>query len=486
MSDQLPDARFCRRAMNPFPLRLFWLTSVPVVIVLAAVGLSTPWMTTTGRVSCVVGASVFLALYLRWLTGKLARRQAVLTRAVEDLVQGNLAERLEAGTDDVAPLALAINRLGAALRDQGHEQLRRAEVSESNRRLLQAVLSTMVEGVVVVDANQRILFTNNAAVPLLDFRTRDVLGKHIWEVARSPRIQELVERLLQAPQPLQEEFELKRTKCIVALNGAPLPAEPIPGAVLVLHDITELRRLEHMRRDFVANVSHELKTPLTSIQAYADTLASGAVDDPERAREFLDRILDQSDRLYRLILDLLQLAKVESESESFAAEDVSVAESVEAALEAHAGIIDSRQINVEVQRPEDPLLARVGRREFRTILENLIGNAVNYTPDGGRVQVVWCEEQGLVRIDVGDTGIGIAREHQARIFERFYRVDRARDRKRGGTGLGLAIVKNLVQVFGGSIELRSELGRGSTFTVRLPLAEPEETPRSPRVTRQTP
>ncbi len=399
--------------------RRFWLTAVPVIVAVVLAGLLTPVLNTNvARITIALLCAFPVVLFLWWSARTMEQHLHEVARTLESYTAGSLADRLVEGSDGTAPITAALNRLGVTLQDQRSELRRRSETDTSNSRLLQAVLATMVEGVVVVDADQRVLFTNDAARPLLDFRTRNVLGKHIWEVARSPQIQEIVETLLGSSEPVQEEFELKRTRSIVALNGAPLPANPVPGVVLVLHDVTELRRLENMRRDFVTNVSHELKTPLTSIQAYADTLLSGAVDDPERSREFLERIMDQSDRLYRLILDLLQLAKVESEADSFVAESIAVREVVDAVCETHANIADTKRITVQTIPPTQPVCALVGRRDLRTILDNLIGNAIAYTGEGGHVTIAWVEDHAQVRIDVSDTGMGIAREQQSRVFER--------------------------------------------------------------------
>lgn len=460
------------RQVDTLLSRLFLMMILPTVAVVGAVGLLAPLMPNlAGQLGIAAGGIVLILLSARWIARDVDGRIAAIAGVVDALREGRRADRLSDGTDDeIGRLATVVNRLSEGLSRQQHEQRRRSEGSESTSQLLQAVLKTMVEGVVVIDADQRLLFTNEAARPLLDFATRDVLGKRIWEVARSPQIQDVVGRLLESHEPLHAEFELPRTKSVVSLNGAALPSDPVPGVVIVLHDITELRRLENIRRDFVTNVSHELKTPLTSIQAYADTLASGAVDDPDRAREFLERILDQSDRLYRLILDLLQLAKIESEAETFVAEHVDVAEVIEECIGGQADIAEGKQITVRLRPLGSRVVALVGRRELRTILDNLINNSLTYTPEGGQVRVAWSADAGRARISVTDTGIGISRDQQSRVFERFYRVDRARDRKRGGTGLGLAIVKNLTQVFDGQVDVQSEQGKGTTFTLWFPLA----------------
>jgi two-component system phosphate regulon sensor histidine kinase PhoR len=338
--------------------------------------------------------------------------------------------------------------------------------------LLEAVLRTMVEGVVVVDRELRVLFANEAARPLLDLRTRSTVGRAIWEVARLPRIQEMLKGVIETREQTQAEVELPRTKSIVSVTATPLPDEPVPGAVLVLQDVTELRRLESVRRDFVSNVSHELKTPLTSIQAYADTLLSAEDADPAQQQQFLERIITESERLHQLIVEIIRLGQIESQPDLFEIEPVCVDTVARECLETHHAIAQSKGVNLHLEPPAEPISVSADPHELRTILDNLLDNACKFTPGGGQVTVRWRAEGTHGLIEVEDTGIGIPSEQRGRVFERFYRVDRARDRDRGGTGLGLAIVKHLCQLFGGSVDVRSQLGRGSTFCVRLPLALP--------------
>jgi two-component system phosphate regulon sensor histidine kinase PhoR len=270
----------------------------------------------------------------------------------------------------------------------------------------------------------------------------------------------------------------------IDIHVQPLPGTPCPGVVLVVHDTTELRRLEAMRRDFVANVSHELKTPLSSIKAYTETLRNGALADPENSQRFLMRIEEQADRLHHLILDMLMLARLESEQQAFEITTVNVKDVVTACLNDHRQAAEAKRIELigaevgeKAPSPQpspagsgrDTVLVRADREGLREILDNLVDNAIKYTPDMGTVTIDWQPNGSMARISVRDTGIGIKPKDQPRVFERFYRVDKARSRELGGTGLGLAIVKHLVQSFGGRVSVESESGKGSTFTVELPL-----------------
>jgi two-component system phosphate regulon sensor histidine kinase PhoR len=247
--------------------------------------------------------------------------------------------------------------------------------------------------------------------------------------------------------------------------------------VLVMHETTALRRLESLRRDFVANVSHELKTPLSSIKAYAETLRNGALNDPQASVTFVERIQEQADRLHHLILDMLSLARIESEQEVFEISSVSVQEAVDGCFESHRPAADAKQIQLIAEPQSTGCFVKADPEGLREILDNLVDNAIKYTPDGGRVIVRWraneAADGGNTRtatIEVEDTGIGIAADALTRVFERFYRVDKARSRELGGTGLGLAIVKHLAQSFGGGVSARSQTGHGSTFLVTLPLS----------------
>ncbi len=334
--------------------------------------------------------------------------------------------------------------------------------------LFEAVLGTMIDGVVVTNPSLTLLYINRAARNLLEVGDRPVIGKLLSEVSRSAPLQDVIETAFRTRSHQRTELQLTRQKLTLAVSAAPLNVDPSGGILIVLHDVTELRRLERMRREFVSNVSHELKTPLTSIQAYSDTLLSGGLDDEAHRQSFVERIQEQADRLQTLILDLLRLARIESDDVAFEIRSVDVGEVVTECIEDRSEVATSKGLKLEMKPPVAPVVAQAEAEGLRTILSNLIENAINYTPAGGAVEVSWSAHGGMVQIVVSDTGVGIPKEHQSRVFERFYRVDRARSRALGGTGLGLSIVKHLAQAFGGRVELESEQGRGSRFIVWLP------------------
>jgi two-component system phosphate regulon sensor histidine kinase PhoR len=403
------------------------------------------------------------------LARSLVRPLRELTQSAEQIAAGDYGQKVfAAGRDEVSTLARAFNHMSAQLRTQ-FGQL------EADRQQLRAILSGMVEGVVALDAEQRILFANDRAAQLLEFQAPTAVGRKLWEVFRQRPLQELVTRALTGPEPCEEELSWPGgSPRSLLVHAARLTGSPGQGAVLVIHDTSELRRLERVRQEFVANVSHELKTPLAVIKACIETLIDGALDDLENRELFLDQIREQTDRLNALILDLLSLARIEAGTEMFEFQEVALDRVVAACLERHRAraegknqILSSGRLEVPGQG-DDPVWAWADEEAVGQILENLVDNALKYTPAGGRIHVRWGAEGDEVRLEVEDSGIGIAERDLARIFERFYRVDRARSRELGGTGLGLSIVKHLAQAMHGSVAAASRPGQGSTFTVRLP------------------
>ncbi|MFO0816825.1 MAG: ATP-binding protein [Pirellulales bacterium] len=369
------------------------------------------------------------------------------------------------GRDEVAVLGNTFNRMQESL------AARWGELRRNNDRL-EGMMRSMEEGVLALDAEERIVLANDASRMLLELGEGNVAGRRLWEATRVRALRDAFLETFPSGHASVKEFETTGVvRRVLTLRATRLPGEPSPGVMMVLHDVSELRRLENLRRDFVANVSHELKTPLSSIKAYAETLRLGALEDTTHNRVFVERIEEQADRLHQLIMDLLHLARVESGQQAFEITRVSMRGMVESILKAHAATASSRQIELASEPPERVIAVRADEEGLRTILNNLVDNAIKYTPVGGRVTVRWRSDGAFATLEVQDTGIGIARQHHARVFERFYRVDKARSRELGGTGLGLAIVKHLAQAFGGSVGIESQVRQGSTFRVTLPLDE---------------
>ena len=414
-------------------------------------------------VATIISLSVLVLTY--WVVARIIRPLATLTQAAESITSGKYRPPLRIHSpDELGELAAAFNRMSG-------EMLRRESQLRQSGERLATVLSGMEEGVIAVDHRQRILFANEAAGRLLRFSAANCEGQLLLETVRDHALHRAVIDTLDGSAPNQPVVELDAPhNRMLAVSASRLPGEPCPGVVLVLHDVTEVRRLESLRRDFVANVSHELKTPLSSIKAYAETLQNGAIDDTLINRDFVRRIEEQAERLHLLIVDLLSLARIESGEQALEITDVLLAEVVAECLAHHKAVAQAKQISLESATELPRLRVRADKLGLQQILDNLVDNAIKYTPEGGHVTVRWRSQDSLAVVEVSDTGIGISPDHQARVFERFYRVDRARSRELGGTGLGLSIVKHLAQACGGRVDVVSAAGRGSTFSVWLPRA----------------
>ena len=400
-----------------------------------------------------------------WLTTRIVQPLNSLTEATALIASGEYPQRLDIATEDeVGKLARSFELMSKKL-DSREKQLR------ENIQRQTTVLAGMIEGVIAVDKQQHVLFANVAAGRKLGFQPEEVEGWSLLEVVRSHELRELVDQVQETREHRQCEIQWKTdVQLSLEVTATPLPGLPCPGVVLVLHDVTDLKRLEGVRQQFVSNVSHELKTPLSSIKAYTETLLSGALDDKQHARTFLSRIDDQADRLHDLILDMLSLARIESGQLTLELATVPIASVVHQCLKDNEARAVAGDLTLTSEIVEDDLKVLADEESLLQILSNLVDNAIKYTPAGGSVKVRCRAENGQAVIEVIDTGVGIAQKHLERLFERFYRVDKARSRELGGTGLGLSIVKHLSQAMGGSVAVESEPQQGSTFQVRLPLA----------------
>jgi two-component system phosphate regulon sensor histidine kinase PhoR len=338
------------------------------------------------------------------------------------------------------------------------------------------VLNSMLEGVVAVDRSLRILAANPAARELLAMSADPVPGRLLVELVRFPKLTSMVEQTLKSQRKLEGDVEVgSANRRYLRIRLLPLPGDRGPmGVLITVSDETRLKRLEGMRRDFIANVSHELKTPLAAIKAYAETLLLGALEDQQKNVQFVERISQQAERLDGLIRDMLQLARAQSGNLPLNAQEFTVLPALNTCVESHRVIAESKGVRVMLATPDQEFIIRGDYEAFITIMNNVISNAVRYTDSGGEVNVSVRASEPWVVVKVSDTGIGIAADDHERIFERFYRVDKARTPERGGTGLGLAIVKHLVKASGGEIRLQSELGVGSTFEILFPGIYGEE------------
>jgi two-component system phosphate regulon sensor histidine kinase PhoR len=341
-----------------------------------------------------------------------------------------------------------------------------------DRGQLRTILSALAEGVVAFDGDQRVLFANDRAAALLGFPPGRAVGRELGAVTAEPAVLGAARKGLLGGGPYREQVDLAGPHgASLALSVTALPAGG--GAVMVCHDVTEIRRLERLRQDFVANVSHELKTPLANIASSVETLSDGAIDEPAIRGQFLDEIASQSARLAVLVGDLMTLARLDAGEATLAFETVAVEDAVHACLDRHRTRAEAKGLRLDgVALAGCPANLGVWADEgaLAQVLDNLVDNAIKYTPDGGRVTVRWEATAQQVRLEVEDSGLGIPERDLPRVFERFYRVDSARSREMGGTGLGLAIVKHTAQVMQGTVTVTSTEGRGTTFRLGLPRA----------------
>lgn len=366
----------------------------------------------------------------------------------------------------------ALEALAASLNDSAGRLDRAIRTLTEERNLSSAILGSMVEGVAVVNSAERLLFANEGFAEILELDAPPQSGGSLVEVVRQTELLEAVRAVLKGAPRVEAEISTGTLRQrFFAATVASVKATENPGAVIVLHDITDLRKLERVRRDFVANVSHEFKTPLTAIQGFAETLLAGAIDDPQNRIRFLQIILEHSRRLARLTDDLLELSKMDADRIDLEVDRLSVSQFVQSCLETTQRAAAEKNLHVSVNLHGALPDIAADRRRLAEVLQNLLDNAVQYTPSGGRIVVSASSEGNEVTFTVSDTGIGIPQVDQPRIFERFYRVDVARSREVGGTGLGLSIAKHLVEAHRGRIWVESEVGQGSKFHFSVPVFE---------------
>ncbi len=418
-----------------------------IVLVTVAIGLA------------AVGLSLIVAR-------RIARPIEQIKKAAERFAGGDLTAQLPIPrSEEAGSLAQTMNRMAAQL----IERIRTVTQQSSEQ---EAILSSMIEGVLAVDRDERIIRVNRAAADMLDLTAAKVEGQSIREAVDNPAFRSLVADALSAGGPVEgdvtagisEEKYLHCRSAVLKDNEG-----EATGVVIVLNDITQLRRLENMRREFVANVSHELKTPITSVKGFVETLQDGALEVREDAERFLAIIAKELDRLNSIIEDLLLLSRVERDTEK---REITLAETpaedvLRAAVRARAAKAEEKKVGIELQCDDD-IVVEANALLLEHAVVNLIDNAIKYSDEGSTVRVEAVMQGGDVGIKVIDSGCGIDEKHIKRVFERFYRVDKARSRKLGGTGLGLAIVKHIIQAHGGQVTVDSIPGEGSTFAIHLP------------------
>ncbi|HBA88994.1 MAG TPA: PAS domain-containing sensor histidine kinase [Geobacter sp.] len=414
-----------------------------------------------------LAVAVLASLLLSYILSNVnSRNLRMLAAGAARIGRGEFETRIPVrSSDELGELARVMNEMTGKIQ----EQLERIS-SEKNR--LDAILKGMGEGVMVTDQHGAVTLVNPAFCAMFGVGIQ-VLGKQLLEISRHPDLYAACREVLHERQERHQEISLADGQATL-VHWVPLvEADALRGAVAVFHDISALKRVERIRRDFVANVSHELRTPVTVIKGYAETLLSGALaDDPKRSERFLGIIQNHADRLSNLVRDLLALSELESGEVGLQIQSIHVEAAVKHALLLVAQRSEEKGITLEYAGATGALCVSADDRKLEQVLINLLENAVKYSGHGGKVTVEAEEEGDMVKISVRDSGIGIPVKDLPRLFERFYRVDEARSRDQGGTGLGLSIVKHIVQAHGGRVSVESAPGVGSVFCFTLPKASP--------------
>ncbi|MBF2506720.1 PAS domain-containing protein [Listeria welshimeri] len=418
-----------------------------------------------GHLALVFGiALVIIAAISVFIARKITRPVNEIIEVSTDLANHKYDSRIHGKVSgELQDLSISVNMLAESLEKQMFE-------IKQNEQRLNAIVQNLVSGVMLINVDKQVIMTNRTMYQILG--ESEITGKPFYEVIKSFALSQLIETTFETKTMQQKEIILYFPReMILDASVSPILAEDgeITGIILLLHDITQIRHLENVRSEFVTNVSHELKTPVTALKGFAETLLDGAMYDEVLLKKFLTIIKEESDRLHRLIMDILALSRIEQNPVTENIELVDVDEVIEQSARTIFEMATGKNIHVSVpEKNITPVIIETDRDKLQQILINLLSNAINYTPLNGKVEVKLIEHEAEVIIEVTDNGIGIPAKDIDHVFERFYRVDKARSRHSGGTGLGLSIVKHLVENCGGRIEVESQEEIGSTFRVTLP------------------
>lgn len=417
------------------------------------------------RNSAVVAFAILLLAF--YLASRQAGKVAELTAVAEEISKGNFERRIPEGNN------LGLKKMAEAINQMARSSAQGVTEVIADRNRLTTIFTCMVEGVIDVDMDQKVLHINEAATRLLSVNEKECIGYPIWQGIRSQEILNALDEAIRNRSVIKTQMRLNRQSdpLIIDIYAASLSDDqglPI-GAVLVLHDITDIKKLERVRTDFVANASHELKTPITAIRGLTETILDDEEVDKETVIHFTNRVHAQSLRLSQLVGDLLTISRLENSQNEKDFDKINFIDLVRQSVKAAQTSAEEKGHTLVTELPDTELSLYADRQNMSQLIDNLIDNAIKYTEEPGTITVRLKKEGNWAVLEVQDTGLGVSPQYQQRVFERFYRVDKARSQSLGGTGLGLSIVKNIAEKHGGSVSVESQLGSGSTFTFRLPL-----------------
>lgn len=386
--------------------------------------------------------------------------------ATQRITRGDFSSRINIHYhNELGDLVRNLNEMSRVLQD-------RIQQITNDKNELQAILSSLVEGVVVINADGRMMYLSPNFCDLVDVRSRDAKNRLYWEVIRNQEINDSIKMAIEDKKAIKKEIHvIGPTDVFFSMQISPImdKGQNLSSIVAIFHDITELKKFDRLRTEFVANVSHELKTPLTSIKGFVETLQSGAIKDQQHAKRFLDIIEQQTKRLENLVNDLLTLSSLESHQIPMHFQNERIDAVILSVVDSCRTQFERKGHDVRVNIAKDLPMISVDRQRIEQVFVNLFDNAAKFTPQDGRIEINVNRDKDQLRVDVCDNGIGIAPEHIPRLFERFYRVDKARSKDLGGTGLGLSIVKHIVLAHRGNLSVTSKVGNGATFSVFLPV-----------------
>lgn len=420
-----------------------------------------------GASAIAVIVSLLIALFISY---RLAEPIRAMERFTEKLRQGEPVGAILLNTaDETKKLADNINFLVEELKDK-------IRIANEEKSKLMTALTSMTEGVLIINAQGLIEFVSPVLGDMLSVRYEDVFGKTLMEAFRSAELQKILTEFKRTGENITREITLDMAEVVIlnvsvsAVHGYPQEDK----TMIVFHDVTRLKKLEKVKEDFVANVTHEIRTPLTAIIGYLETIKNGAIGNIDETKKFVDIILNQAERLNRLVEDLLTLSHIELKELKFNFENVSINAAITNVISLVEAKAKEKKITIHNNVRENFPMIRADKDKLTQIFVNILDNAVKFTPESGRITIAAKEADAYTAVSISDTGIGVPRDEIQRLGERFYRVDRSRSRDLGGTGLGLSIVKHLMIAHGGRMEIESELGRGTTVFLLFPLAKKEQ------------